>query len=60
VCNDYPKKSILIEDICRLIIERLRNEGLSDSKSDFLLDHGPVIQSKINDPRLRQRNVWVD
>jgi len=60
MCEDYPKKSMLIEDICRLIIEKLRHEGLSDSKSDFLLDHGPVIQSKIYDPHLRQRNVWVD
>ena len=59
-CRDYPKKSRLIEDICRLIIEALREEGLSDSPSDFLLDHGPVIQRKISDPPLRQRNVWVD
>ena len=59
-CRDYPKKSRLIEDISRFIIDTLREEGLSDSPSDFLLDHGPVIQRKISDPHLRQRNVWVD
>jgi len=59
-CKDHTKKSVLIEDISGLIIEALRREGLSDSSSDFLLDHGPVIQSGIKEPRLRQRNVWVD
>lgn len=59
-CKDVTKKSMLIEDISGLIIETLRHEGLSDSPSDFLLDHGPVIQSRITEPRLRQRNVWVD
>ena len=60
VCKDCQKKSMLIEDIAKLIIEVLRREGLSDSSSDFLLDHGPVIQSRISDAGLRQRNVWVD
>ena len=59
-CKDYPKKAMLIEDACRLIIKKFHEEGLSDSTSDFLLDHGPVIQNKIQDARLRQRNVWVD
>jgi hypothetical protein len=60
MCGDYPKKALLIEDLCRLVIQYLRKEGLSDSTSDFLLDHGPVIQGKINNPRIRQRNVWID
>jgi len=59
-CKDSNKKSELIENICGVIIKTLRDQGLSDSPSDFLLDHGPVIQSKINDTWLRQRNVWVD
>jgi len=59
-CKDYPRKSMIIEDLCRLIVKTLREEGLSDRPGDFLLDHGPAIQSKINDAGLRQRNVWVD
>jgi len=59
-CKDYPKKAIMIEDVCRLLIKKLRDEGLSNSPSDFLLDHGPVIHSRIKDSGLRQRNVWVD
>jgi len=57
--NDYEKKNSLIEEVCAAIINEFREQGLSDSPGGFLLDHGPVIQQKIEDPELRKRNVWV-
>ncbi len=47
-----------IESICGLLIKRLQEEGLSDSGSDFLLDHGPVIQQRIKDEQLRNMVPW--
>jgi hypothetical protein len=49
-----------MEQISQLIIEEFRKEGLSDSQSDFLLDHGPIIQSKIQDPQIRGIDVWAE
>jgi len=57
--NDYTQKNAFIEEICAAIIKEFKKEGLSDSTSDFLLDHGPVIQQKIKDPELKKRNVWI-
>lgn len=56
----YEKRNCLIEEISQHIIAELRREGLSDSSSDFLLDHGPIIQSKIQDMRLRGIDVWLE
>ena len=56
----YEKKSRLMEETCALIVERLRKEGLSDSPSDFLLDHGPLVQNKIQDAEIRSLDVWID
>ena len=47
-----------LEAVCSLIIHKLREEGLSDSKSDFLLDHGPQIQKRIKDENLRNMVPW--
>lgn len=54
------KKIDLIETICQHVIKELQLQGLSESSSDFLLDHGPVIQTKIQDPKIRALNVWVE
>ena len=56
----YERKSRLMERISQLIIEELRRQGLSDSPSDFLLNHGPEVQSKIKDPQIRSIDVWVE
>jgi hypothetical protein len=52
-------KQELVEEICSMIIAELTAEGLTDSSSTFLLDHGPIIQNKIKDKGLRERNVWI-
>ncbi len=53
------RKINLIEMICEAVIHELKKQGLSDSNSDFLLDHGPLVQEKIQDPRIRCMNVWI-
>jgi len=50
--TDYDKKQSLIEDICALIIGELQREGLSDSESDFLLNHAFDVHAKIQDKEL--------
>ncbi len=56
---DHKEKNFLIETICARIIHELKEQGLSDSTSDFLLDHGPVIQQKIQDPELKRMSVLL-
>ena len=57
--TDYDQKFSLIEEICTAIRGELLYQGLSDSASDFLLDHGPVIQKKIKNHSLRARNILL-
>ena len=47
-----------IETLSALIIDRLKKSGLTNSSSDFLLDHGPQIQSRILDEKLRSMPIW--
>ncbi len=54
------EKSETAEKICSLIINELKIQGISENKSDFLLDHGPGIQKKISDESLRSSNPWID
>ena len=56
---DYEEKWAIIEEVCREIIHTLQDQGLTDSKSDFLLEHGPSVQNRIGNDQLRQRNVWI-
>jgi hypothetical protein len=56
---EFSLKPVLAEEICSMIITELKAEDLTDSSSTFLLDHGPIIQSKIKDEKLRERNVWI-
>lgn len=44
----------IMEAVSVLLAEELRRQGLSDSPSDFLLDHAPQVQANITDARLRQ------
>jgi hypothetical protein len=56
----HVRKNHLINETCYVLIEELRKQGLSTSPSDSLLDHGPIIQSGIKDPDLRNLNVWLE
>jgi hypothetical protein len=57
--SDSRSKLEQVDEICSLIIAELRAEGLTDSSSTFLLEHGPVVQSRIRNRDLRERNVWI-
>ena len=56
--DDSRNKLALIEKLCGQLIDVLRQHDLSDSSSDFLLEHGLRVQSRINDQALRQLDVW--
>ena len=56
----YDQKNQLMEAISQLLIEELRRQGLSDSPSNFLLDHGPIVQSKIQYSQIRGIDVWAE
>jgi len=58
--HDYNRKAILMEETSQVLIGQLRQGNLSDSESDFLLDHGPIVQSKIQDSQLRSIDVWIE
>ena len=57
--DNHKIKISKIEHISAEIIKELHRQGLSDSKSDFLLDHCPSIHSKIKDKKLKARDVWA-
>jgi len=54
------QKLHIMAEACRQVVQALRMQGLSDSDSMFLLDHGPIIQSRIKDPGIRGLNVWSE
>lgn len=57
--GDISDKIDRIERMSTVLIVELQRQGLTDGKSDFLVDHGPEVQARIIDPGLRERNVWV-
>jgi len=48
-----------IELISIRIIEELIKQDLSDIASDFLCDHGPIVQNKVKDSTLRSLHVMA-
>lgn len=50
----------LIERISAEVIAELHRQGLSDSGSDFLLDHAQQIQARIADPALRNLHLMAE
>lgn len=53
-------KERIVEEISANIVAELTGEGLSDSPSDFLLDHALSVQTKIRDQALRNLHVMVE
>ena len=53
--NGLEAKMELIEDLCGQLAVQLRAQGLSQSSSDFLMDHGPQVQGNIKDTDIRCR-----
>ena len=44
----------IMEAVSVLLADELRRQDLSDSPSDFLLDHATRVQTRISDVRLKQ------
>lgn len=59
VSKKYEEKKLIISEISEAVIAEMQMEGLSNSESKFLVDHGPGIHSRIENPTLRQMNVWM-
>jgi hypothetical protein len=57
--HDYSVKTDRIEAISQALINELRRQGLSEHTSDYLPDHGPVVQQAIQDRSLREGDVWI-
>lgn len=55
--NNYMEKKEFMENICSSVINELKEKGLSDSKSNFLLDHGRAVKKMIKDKELRERTA---
>ncbi len=51
-------KQAIIESLSLSVINELKNQGLSDSNSDFLLDHSLSVQRRISSDMLRYSDVW--
>lgn len=58
IVND-ERTETRIEEICQLIIEYLRSEGLTSSNETFLLPHGYEVAKRIQHDELRTENPWV-
>jgi hypothetical protein len=52
--GESAQKAEIMEEIAVLLADELRRQGLSDSPSDFLLDHAPLLQERITAQQLRQ------
>lgn len=50
----------IVESLCADVAARLRAEGLSDAEGDWLLEHGPCVQSRIETPELRRLPVMAE
>ncbi|MEG1610263.1 MAG: DUF4037 domain-containing protein [Bilophila sp.] len=50
----------VVERLCHAVAEQLRTSGLSDATDDWLLAHGPSVQSRIKTPEIRAIPVLLD
>jgi len=57
--NLPAEKEQLIETLAQKIINQLKSLGFSSSHSNFLPDHGLLVQEHIKDKEIRGYNVWV-
>lgn len=57
---DKEEKPDIIEEICVLLSAELHRQELTDSASDYLLDHCPGIMRRIGDEALRTSHPMSD
>lgn len=56
----FAVRERIVEEISALIVAELTAEGLSDSGSDFLMDHAHAVQTMIENERLRSLHVMAE
>ena len=56
----FAEREHIIEEISALIVAELTVEGLSDSESDFLMDHAFAVQARIENEAYRSLPVMVE
>lgn len=60
LAEEPDRRASRIEDICADVIAALKQQGLSNSPSDFLLDHAVEIQAGITDPQLAALHLMAE
>lgn len=59
--RDNQKHAIfVVETLCKKVIHYFKEQQLTTSNSDFLLDHAPYLLSHIKDEGLRNSNPWIE
>ncbi len=48
------------ENLCKKLADYFRENGMSESDSDFLLDHAPQILQKCKEESIRNSNPWLE
>lgn len=57
--TEVRKQVMSIEKICKSLIGELRSQRLTDSSSDFLLDHAKSVHDRISDTTLKASHAIV-
>jgi Domain of unknown function (DUF4037) len=57
--RDRDQKIPIVGEICAVLIKEIQRQQLTDSSSDFLLDHVSSISNRLNDAHLRGRFTMV-
>ena len=50
----------IVESLCRDVAGWLRSDGLSDADGDWLVEHGPSVQARIETPELQRMSVMLE
>jgi hypothetical protein len=58
-CSDNVQKTRIIDQICNELVKEMKQQKLTDSGSDFLLDHVQSMKDKLDNPNLRKRFSMV-
>lgn len=58
--QDGGEKERLVEQLSALVIQELKQQGLTEGESDFLLPHAESIQKRIVDPGLRTLHLMAE
>lgn len=57
--RDSAAAGDLIEEISAVVVSEMKAQGLTESRSDFLLDHCAHVMARIEDPALRGMDVFA-